>query len=594
MKTIALLPLVLILSAPVARAQEFTFSINWRGPSVAVQSSTPPGFLLNEADILTFGPGSPGFGTLQAPGYALFGAQLGLNQYSNCLNHAQNDPCGIEVDALSQGNDAMLSSGTFAGPGPGTLPLDEVWLSVDSRAAGRTQTVFGATSATEAGAVGDVSADVFMAYGIGIGPVPPGAAPGTNVGVFDGNGLRSSSTFVYPGIGLIEPNFPGSIPATGDNLDALDIGAMPGFPSSGVYFSLDASFPDPAMTAIVNSGSAAAQGVSAADVLHTVSAGTIPLVYAPAFLLGLDRVGGPNSDDLDALVLADNGDGIFQPSKLPYDWEDGTKDMLLFSVRRGSAVIGRPDSIFGIPIEEGDILTTPKPIGMGGLSLFPGIMYAAEALGLRTSRTHGVMFGDDLDALDFEAATCFDCNNNGIEDAVDISTGASSDENRDGVPDECEKALEFCFCPSSVAPCLNDADLAGCGNSATAGARLYTTGSTSVGSDDLVIVTDGLPLNKPGLYYMGAAGIVMPLGDGIRCVGSGGVGVFRYTVQNSGGAGVFSAGPGIAGASCSLFNMSGCISAGDTWFLQAWYRDPTGPCGGQFNFSNAVRVQFEL
>ncbi len=33
-----------------------------------------------------------------------------------------------------------------------------------------------------------------------------------------------------------------------------------------------------------------------------------------------------------------------------------------------------------------------------------------------------------------------DCNGNGIEDAIDIATGVSSDANLDGVPDECQEA----------------------------------------------------------------------------------------------------------------------------------------------------------
>ena len=41
--------------------------------------------------------------------------------------------------------------------------------------------------------------------------------------------------------------------------------------------------------------------------------------------------------------------------------------MLVFSVRRGSAVIGLPDSIFGLPIEE-DLLVPPIPVA----SPFPG------------------------------------------------------------------------------------------------------------------------------------------------------------------------------------------------------------------------------
>jgi len=36
------------------------------------------------------------------------------------------------------------------------------------------------------------------------------------------------------------------------------------------------------------------------------------------------------------------------------------------------------------------------------------------------------------------AAPLEDCNGNGIEDAVDIALGGSSDVNLDGVPDECQ------------------------------------------------------------------------------------------------------------------------------------------------------------
>jgi hypothetical protein len=72
---------------------------------------------------------------------------------------------------------------------------------------------------------------------------------------------------------------------------------------------------------------------------------------------------------------------------------------VLFSVRRGSALIGSPDSFSGIPIEEGDILTVPF-MGPGAFSLFPAIYIGAEALGLATLRSvPGLQFADDLDAL---------------------------------------------------------------------------------------------------------------------------------------------------------------------------------------------------
>jgi hypothetical protein len=123
---------------------------------------------------------------------------------------------------------------------------------------------------------------------------------------------------------------------------------------------------------------------------------------------------GVGTDDLDALILNDFTDGSFgtyTPTAGPYSWLGlfaAPTDMLLFSLRRGSAQIGTPDGIYGAPIEEGDILV---PMGPG---LPPGIWIAAEALGLATVRSGtaaawGVpnpqylgadMWADDLDALD--------------------------------------------------------------------------------------------------------------------------------------------------------------------------------------------------
>ncbi|MBL8803565.1 MAG: hypothetical protein JNN27_16305 [Planctomycetes bacterium] len=38
------------------------------------------------------------------------------------------------------------------------------------------------------------------------------------------------------------------------------------------------------------------------------------------------------------------------------------------------------------------------------------------------------------------SAAEYDCNGNGVEDAVDIAGGYSGDENGNGIPDECEDA----------------------------------------------------------------------------------------------------------------------------------------------------------
>lgn len=598
MKITTTIPVLMGLLSPAALAQRgaFTFGVDYRGPIIAMQVSGGV-FQINEADVLTFGPNAPGPGPLQAPSYSIDGGLLGLIQYPLCLGHQPGVACGIEVDAVTQGMDTLLlDSSTFAGQGG--MTGDKVWFSVDEMALGRSSLGVNpsVTSEGTGSGVNDAPADVFLVYGLALGPIGPGGAAASHVGVFDGDGFASAapSGAVYAGIGMTEPFTPGTMPANGDNLDSLNVNAVLGFPlGTAYYFSLDSTFTDPA-TGIPNTGSAALQGVLPGDILRVPGPGITPAVYAPATSLGLDLAGGPGSDDLDALSIAENGTTGFQASLVPYDWTTGGSDMVLFSVRRGSAVIGRPDSIFGAPIEPGDILTTPLPTAMGGVSPFPGILFSAESLGLATRRSDGLAHGDEMDALDIEKSPCFDCNNNGIEDAVDISTGTSSDTNDNGVPDECEKIEEYCFCTPALSPCGNWSFDRGCANSVTGGAHLYSPGPglTSVSADDLELVTDGVPPNKFGLYYMGGGATVVLTGDGLRCVSGGGVGTFRYGVGNSGAGGVLGLGPGIVADSCSLFPQNGCIQPGDTWYLQCWYRDPLGPCGGGFNFSNGVAVEF--
>jgi hypothetical protein len=164
-----------------------------------------------------------------------------------------------------------------------------------------------------------------------------------------------------------------------------------------VYFSLDSAFIDPLEgpeAVEAGTGTALANGFVGGDVLAVLPGGGRPTLYAGAATLGLDVIGGPDSDDLDALALLDDGDGVFTPGL----------DLLLFSVRRGSAIVGTPD-YFGIPIEEGDILIDAYT-GTGGIAPVgspPVVLIAGEWLGLATIRSDAITnfgFGDDLNALD--------------------------------------------------------------------------------------------------------------------------------------------------------------------------------------------------
>ena len=554
------------------------FSIDFQGPTIGVPDSatlTP----ITEADVLApFAPGGlPALGPLPPPGIAVTGGPggVGLPMQPLCIGHPPGTICLIEVDALSDGNDYDLNPMGVA-PNGGDL-----WFSVDPFAVGLPHPFF--PSLGSEFPVADAPADVFTDIFLLPGPLPPFAVPPSHVGAIDGDGLPSGSGFTYPGLGLREPNPPGPPPTIGDDLDALE---LKGFPAGApLWFSLDSAFPDP-LTGFPNCGSAAANGVVGGDVL--LSFGGPPVPFAPAGLLGLDLIGGPDSDDLDALLLLENGSGAFEPSMSPYDWATGATDMLLFSVRRGSAVIGAPDSIFGLPIEEGDVLTTPLPTFLGGVSPFPGIFVAAENLGLATVRSFPVPFGDDVDALDSLNGQYFDCDGDGVEDSVAIATGLVADLDRNGVPDSCQPVgTPYCFCP--VGPCLNNDPAAGCLNSTGAGALLTGTGSSSVVFDNLVLTTTSLPTNQFGIYYFGTNAINVPFGDGIRCVGGT---VARFPVQSTGPAGVMVLGPGIVNYACTNLPPVFCIVAFQTWRFQCWYRDPLGPCGNGFNFSNAIAVTF--
>jgi hypothetical protein len=149
----------------------------------------------------------------------------------------------------------------------------------------------------------------------------------------------------------------------------------------------------------------------------------------------------------------------------------------------------------------------------------------------------------------------------------------------------------FGFCSPSVAPCNNADPTGGCKNVTTRGAFLIDSGTTSVSADDLVLSCTRLPPLGAGIIYMGGAAITYPFSSGVRVVASGAVGTYRYRIQSTGTTGAISEGPGIAAWSQSHYPLLGQIQAGQTWYFQAWYRDPQGPCGSS-NFSNGVAVTF--
>jgi len=578
MKTLASLGL---LAAPLlltsqAFGQRTLFSIDWQSATVGMPDSasfTP----ITHGDILIVNGGTPGLDPLPTPDIAITHLIGGLGLFPGCVGSPPGSMCRVEVDAFSWGVDDLI---TTAGIQPGQLQFG-----VDRFAGGNGPMLPNVLSERP---FGDASADVFMNSGfLPPGPLPMGPSVGHR-GVLDGNGLPSGSGYTYAGLGLIEPALPSSAFANaGDNLDALDTLPVGATPPPVVYFSLDSVFPDP-ITGFPNLGSGLPFGYTGADILQTTF-GLAPVVWAPEWLLGLGLTG--LADDVDALTLVDNGDGIFQPSIVPYDWVGGTTDMLLFSVRRGSAVIGMPDSIFGIPIEEGDILTTPLPTGFGGVSPFPGIFIAAENLGLGTLRsgTASGNTGDDLNALDSYIGGFSDCDGDGVDDTVAIALGLVLDLNLNGIPDPCEGGVVCTPLPNSTGWPTN--------------MNIFLAGGPGTGVH--VDITSGPP-SQFGYLLIGtglqAPGL--PIGSGVLCLATSAPNLIaRYNITggplNSVGifdpfgvmqnlVGTSTSGTGYDIPTAIPAPIGGVILSGQTWHFQYWHRDI--PLTS--NFSNAVTWTF--
>ncbi|MFT4538210.1 MAG: hypothetical protein ACI835_000643 [Planctomycetota bacterium] len=149
------------------------------------------------------------------------------------------------------------------------------------------------------------------------------------------------------------------------------------------------------------------------------------------------------------------------------------------------------------------------------------------------------------------------------------------------------------YCFGVACPCGNDDANAGCANASGTGALLSATGTPSVLSDDLVLTASNVTANQFGVIYGGGDSACIPFGDGFRAVTPGPIGsTVRFGVQLSSASGEMTQGPGTIGDILSLSGMA--VSAGETWYFQAFYRDPVGPCSSAFNLSNGLAVTFGL
>lgn len=450
-----------------------------------------------------------------------------------------------ELDALSHGRDALLNAAL--------LPSCSVWFSVGTGSLGMPgMPALAPTVSSEntGGGSNEAVADIFCDLGlIGMLPAAPLApgGPSRHIGLIDADGLAGASGVTTPGFGLAEPLTAGG---AGDDIDAFDAVHDEPYDDANFYFSLDGP-------------SAMAQGVSPADILLGSPGASV--VYAPAVMLGLNAT----LDDVDALALWDDGDGLYEPPVETFGFGPDA-DMILFSVTRQSDVVGRIDSLQGIQIVPGDILAPPL---MGGQR--PRVIIAAERLGLRTLRVNAA-FNDELDALDLSFKPLFDCDATGAEDACEIASGLTIDGNQDGVPDGCGATLTtYCTGTLHAGGCIASVD--------------WTGLPTLSGADDFHVLAKDVLNNRPGLMFWGLGSAAIPLQGGILCVQPP---LKRMPVQFSAG----NIGPddcsGGFDQHLSQADLTALgVASGDDIFAQYWFRDLTQPFGVAFSTALQASVQ---
>lgn len=149
------------------------------------------------------------------------------------------------------------------------------------------------------------------------------------------------------------------------------------------------------------------------------------------------------------------------------------------------------------------------------------------------------------------------------------------------------------YCYGIQCPCGNNDPMRGCGNAGfdvnpATGSLLAATGTDSIVADDLAVTIEGIKPNAFVIMFTGQTISTTTFGDGRRCIGGA---INRYAVKQADASGQVVYGPGEVIAYAA--SHWGAPLAGQEWAYQGWYRDVGGPCGQNFNLSNAAIVTWK-
>ncbi len=130
-------------------------------------------------------------------------------------------------------------------------------------------------------------------------------------------------------------------------------------------------------------------------------------------------------------------------------------------------------------------------------------------------------------------------------------------------------------CPTPTNVCLSSV------NSTGVEALMGFGGTNHISSNNFVLYAFNLPPNKTGLFFFSQTQTLVPFGNGWRCVGSP-LTRLPATTSNSFGDLTWP---------LNLNALPGGLAmhSGETWYFQAWYRDPAAGGAGN-NASDALQV----
>lgn len=132
-------------------------------------------------------------------------------------------------------------------------------------------------------------------------------------------------------------------------------------------------------------------------------------------------------------------------------------------------------------------------------------------------------------------------------------------------------------------PCPSNRYCPATSNSAGTSARFDLEGTPSIMNNNLVLVISGAVPNQFVQFFYGPTQVLVPFGDGMRCVGGN---IRRLTPSGRSDA------IGTATKRLDFTSPQSAITVGSSWNFQALYRDPLLVGGAGVNVSDALNITF--